>query len=184
MPTSSTATRIGWIEAGRRYDPYFKPDWSPELFRGLNLISHLGVYRAARVREVGGFREGLEGSQDYDMALARGGADRARVVSATSRTSCITGGQSQDRRRSMSSRSHMRTTRRAGRCRTTSRERVFRPPIEPAPRVPYHQRIRYPLPQVLPHVTIIIPTRDRVDLLSLGACAASCRDPRTGLSTS
>jgi len=56
-------------QRGRRYDPYFKPDWNPELFLGQNLISHLGVYRTALVRQVGGFREGLEGSQDYDMAL-------------------------------------------------------------------------------------------------------------------
>ena len=38
-------------EQGRRYDPYFKPDWNPELLLGQNYISHLGVYRAARVRE-------------------------------------------------------------------------------------------------------------------------------------
>ena len=41
---------------GRRYDPYFKPDWNPELFYGQNLISHLGVYRTAMVKQVGGFR--------------------------------------------------------------------------------------------------------------------------------
>lgn len=54
---------------GRRFDPYFKPEWSLELFRSQNLISHLGVYRTALVREVGGFRAGFEGSQDYDLAL-------------------------------------------------------------------------------------------------------------------
>ncbi len=54
---------------GARYDPYFKPDWDPELFLSQNLISHLGVFRAALVRDAGGFREGFEGSQDYDLAL-------------------------------------------------------------------------------------------------------------------
>jgi len=29
----------------------------------------LGVYRTSLVRQVGGFREGFEGSQDYDLAL-------------------------------------------------------------------------------------------------------------------
>ncbi|WP_209398171.1 hypothetical protein [Rhodoferax sp. AJA081-3] len=33
------------------------------------MISHLGVYRTQLVRDVGGFRLGLEGSQDYDLAL-------------------------------------------------------------------------------------------------------------------
>jgi len=54
---------------GRRYDPYFKCDWNPELFNAQNLFSHLGVYASDLVREVGGFAAGMEGSQDYDLAL-------------------------------------------------------------------------------------------------------------------
>ncbi len=54
---------------GRRCDPYFKPDWNPDLFLSQNMVSHLGVYRTEVVRRIGGFREGLEGSQDYDLAL-------------------------------------------------------------------------------------------------------------------
>jgi len=54
---------------GKRFGAYFKPDWNYTLFLGQNLISHLGVYRASLMREVGGFRLGLEGSQDYDLAL-------------------------------------------------------------------------------------------------------------------
>ena len=56
-------------ESGRRYEAYFKPDWSPDLIGSQNLFSHLGVYRTALVRKVGGFRSGLDGSQDYDLAL-------------------------------------------------------------------------------------------------------------------
>jgi GT2 family glycosyltransferase len=54
---------------GRRYDPHFKSDWNPDLFLGQNMISHLGVYRTALVREVGGLRPEFDGSQDYDLAL-------------------------------------------------------------------------------------------------------------------
>ena len=56
-------------EEGHRYDPYFKPDWNPDLFYSHNLVTHLGVYKASLIREVGGFRKGFEGSQDYDLAL-------------------------------------------------------------------------------------------------------------------
>jgi glycosyltransferase involved in cell wall biosynthesis len=56
-------------EKGRRYAPKFKPDWSRDLFYSLNLITHLSVYRADVLREIGGFRLGVEGSQDYDLAL-------------------------------------------------------------------------------------------------------------------
>ena len=54
---------------GRRSAPYFKPDFNYDLLLTQNMISHLGVYRTALVRSAGGFREGLEGSQDYDLAL-------------------------------------------------------------------------------------------------------------------
>lgn len=54
---------------GNRSAPYFKTDWNLYLFRSHNMISHLGVYRRDLVQRVGGFREGMEGSQDYDLAL-------------------------------------------------------------------------------------------------------------------
>ena len=54
---------------GARIMPYFKCDWNYDLFLSHNLITHLGVYRADIVRQVGGFREGFEGAQDYDLAL-------------------------------------------------------------------------------------------------------------------
>ena len=54
---------------GRRYEPHFKPDWNQELFYSYNMINHLGVYRTCLVRQVGGFRGGFEGSQDYDLVL-------------------------------------------------------------------------------------------------------------------
>ena len=56
-------------ENGVRSNPFFKPDWNPELFLGQNFINHLGAYLTELLREIRGFREGFEGSQDYDLAL-------------------------------------------------------------------------------------------------------------------
>ena len=56
-------------EAGNRFGPRFKPDWSPEMLLALNYIIHLSVYRRSLLEEVGGFRPGFEGSQDYDLVL-------------------------------------------------------------------------------------------------------------------
>ncbi|MEA3444455.1 MAG: glycosyltransferase family 2 protein, partial [Bacteroidota bacterium] len=53
----------------KRQDPYFKCDWNYDLFLSQNMISHLGVYKTEIVRKIGGFRQGFEGSQDYDLAL-------------------------------------------------------------------------------------------------------------------
>ena len=70
-------------DCGRRYDPYFKTDWNPELFLGHNFINHLAVYRRSLVSAAGGFRVGFEGGQDYDLALRcirQTSADRIRHI--------------------------------------------------------------------------------------------------------
>lgn len=54
---------------GQRHEPYFKPDWNPELFYSQNFFCHLGFYARSLLSEVGGFRVGFEGSQDHDLVL-------------------------------------------------------------------------------------------------------------------
>ncbi|MGH7391727.1 MAG: glycosyltransferase family 2 protein [Candidatus Rokuibacteriota bacterium] len=54
---------------GRRIRPFFKPDWSPDLLRAMNYITHFSVFRRRLVAELGGFRPGYDGSQDYDLLL-------------------------------------------------------------------------------------------------------------------
>ncbi|MDD5760250.1 MAG: hypothetical protein PHI06_14350, partial [Desulfobulbaceae bacterium] len=54
---------------GIRYAPYFKCAYNYELLLAQNMICHLGVYRRNLLEAVGGFRSGLEGAQDYDLAL-------------------------------------------------------------------------------------------------------------------
>ncbi len=56
-------------DEGNRYGAYHKPDWNPELILGQNMFSHLGVFERQLVLAAGGFREGYEGSQDYDLLL-------------------------------------------------------------------------------------------------------------------
>ncbi|MFN4244303.1 MAG: glycosyltransferase family 2 protein [Tepidisphaerales bacterium] len=56
-------------EAGEHLDPFFKPDWSPELFLACMYTCHLGVYRTSLVRELGGFRSDFDQAQDYDLVL-------------------------------------------------------------------------------------------------------------------
>ena len=152
-------------ELGRRYDAFFKPDWSPELFRGQNIISHLGVYRTAAVRRVGGFREGLEGSQDYDLAL--------RVVEQTEPRNIRHIPHVLYHWRAIPGSAALGTGEKlyahdaARRAVQEHLERVgVRATVAPADHASFHQRVRYALPEPRPRVTIIIPTRDRVDLLA------------------
>ncbi|MCA0974354.1 glycosyltransferase family 2 protein [Halomonas denitrificans] len=55
--------------AGMRCEPHFKPDWNVDLLYSQNYVSHLGVYQRKLVEKIGGFRVGVEGSQDYDLVL-------------------------------------------------------------------------------------------------------------------
>src|SRR5262249_39594532 len=56
-------------EKGKRYDPFFKPDWSPDLLLSENYIAHFLVARRELLLAAGGFRPGFDGSQDYDLVL-------------------------------------------------------------------------------------------------------------------
>ena len=52
-----------------RHDPFFKPDWSPDLFWSMMYTNHLAAYRASIVKELGGLRPEFDGAQDYDMTM-------------------------------------------------------------------------------------------------------------------
>ncbi len=54
---------------GKRCDPFFKPDWNPDLLRSLNYCSHLSVIRRSLVLEVGGLDSSVDGAQDWDLLL-------------------------------------------------------------------------------------------------------------------
>lgn len=51
------------------HQPFFKPEWSPDLFMNMMYTNHLATYRASIVKAVGGLRTAYNGSQDYDFTL-------------------------------------------------------------------------------------------------------------------
>ena len=55
--------------SGKRYDPFFKPDWSPDLLLSENYICHLLVLRRDLAEKIGKFDSTCDGSQDYDLIL-------------------------------------------------------------------------------------------------------------------
>lgn len=54
-------------EEKEHIDPNFKPDFSIDLFRSHNYITHFFVVKAEIMEQVGGFRSEYDGSQDYDL---------------------------------------------------------------------------------------------------------------------
>jgi glycosyltransferase involved in cell wall biosynthesis len=149
-------------EHNRRSEPYFKSDWNPELFLAQNFVSHLSVYRTDLIRRLGGFRIGLEGSQDYDLALRcieqirpqeiehlpwvlyhwRAG-DQSTASSATAKPYA-----QEAARRAVQE--HLDRTRIVGTV---------------APSYGVYLQTKYALPTEHPLVSIIIPTRDQASCL-------------------
>ncbi len=63
---------------GERFDPLFKPEWSPDLLLSFAYTCHLTVVRRSLLDELGGLRSQFDGSQDYDLALRA--SERARQI--------------------------------------------------------------------------------------------------------
>lgn len=148
----------------RRYGPYFKSDWNYDLLCGQNMVSHLGVYRTSLLRRLGGFREGYEGSQDYDLALrvaeATAPGNIRHIPQVLYHWRVFEGSPSFS---SVDLPRAVKAARRAiqdhlDRSGTAAR-------AEPVSGMEWFTRVVHPLPQPAPHVTLIVPTRDRVDLL-------------------
>ncbi len=56
-------------QSNRRIGAHLKADWSPELMESCNYMCHLTAIRRELFDRAGGFREGFDGSQDYDLFL-------------------------------------------------------------------------------------------------------------------
>ena len=54
---------------GRKMEPHFKPDYSPDTLMSVNYICHLCCMRKSIIDKIGGFRSEYDGSQDYDLFL-------------------------------------------------------------------------------------------------------------------
>ncbi|WP_412527012.1 glycosyltransferase family 2 protein [Burkholderia lata] len=148
-------------ERGRRRDPYFKCAWNPDLFHSHNMFSHLGVYQKALLDEVGGFRIGYEGSQDYDLALRCVERVDAAAIRHIPRvlyhwrihsTSTSSGVEAKPYAAVVGEKS---ISEHFGRLHVAAR----------AEYIGYGYRVRYALPAQPPLITLIIPTRNAVHLM-------------------
>jgi GT2 family glycosyltransferase len=158
---------------GRRYHPHFKPDWNPDLFYSMNLVTHLAVYRRSVLGAVGGFSEGVEGSQDYDLTLRvieRIPASAIRHIPhvlyhwrAIPGSVALASGEKEyahdAARRAI--RAHLE-------------RRGVRAEVRSAPEHATLHRVVYPLPSPAPLVSLILPVTRRPELLhrSLAALLA------------
>jgi len=55
--------------AGKRVHPHFKPDWNRDLFYSRDYIQHLTAIERSLISDVGGFRSDIAGGREYDLLL-------------------------------------------------------------------------------------------------------------------
>ena len=151
-------------EKGRRFGPYFKPDWNYELFLSQNCVCHLGVYHASLVAEVGGFRVGLEGSQDWDLALRcaerLGQGEIGHIPKVLYHWRAISGSTALN----IDEKSYATL---AGRRAVAEHlERIGAPAQVEVIHTGY-LRVRRAVPSPAPKISLIIPTRDKIELLRM-----------------
>lgn len=141
-------------------EPHLKPDWSPDLLMSVNYISHLTVMRRSLVEGLGGLRSEFDGSQDYDLLLrATELTDRIAHIPEPLYSWRISDGSAAGD--SLAKPYAVGAAKRALADALKRRGRQGRPE---ATRFPTFYRTRYAIPGT-PKVSIVIPTRDGIDLL-------------------
>ena len=158
---------------GERITPHFKPRFNPDLLLSQNYIAHLLVAKTSEIRAIGAFREGLEGSQDHDLALRL--TERlkpAQIVhiphilyhwresaASTAANPEAKGYTAEAGRRAVAD---------------ALKRRGEDAAVEHSPHIPNAYRVRRRVDEDGPLVSLIIPTRDGLKLLR--TCVESIRD--------
>ncbi len=149
---------------GNHYAPYFKPDWNPELFLSHNFICHLGVYNTETVRAIGGFDTSFDGAQDYNLALryiesicAEDIIHIPRILYHWRAVAGSTANGVHEKPYSEAKIVKAVTSALAVKHRMAD--------VESHAKLPGALRVKYHLPEQLPLVSIIIPTRNGYRLL-------------------
>jgi glycosyltransferase involved in cell wall biosynthesis len=148
-------------DRGFRFDPYFKCDWNVDLFYSHNMFSHLGVYDASLINAVGGFRVGLEGSQDYDLALRCSELIDATQIHHIPRVLYHWREHADSTALSATAKPYAAIA-----AENAINEHLVRRGVKAkAEATEFGYRVRYSLPERLPLVSLIIPTRNGWRLL-------------------
>jgi GT2 family glycosyltransferase len=150
-------------ECGERVTPHFKSDWNAELLRAHNYITHLCCYDMALVKSLGGMRLGYEGAQDYDLILRASTLVDPNDIHHISKilyhwrmvegsTALSSSAKSYATEAGLKAlRDYITSNGLAASAANSERDNFY--------------TIKYSLPSVLPKVSIIIPTRDGMEVL-------------------
>jgi O-antigen biosynthesis protein len=136
---------------GRRTEPDFKPDWNLDLHLSRNLVGGFGVYRTSLVQLVGGYQTGMAEAMNFDLSLrCLRHASPEQIIHLPY---VLFHGLSSIHNASEEG------------VRTLNAYFVRQQIDASAENIVHGYRIHYALPKVLPLVSLIIPTRNGLELL-------------------
>jgi len=142
--------------------PFFKPDWSPDLLLGVNYITHFVVAKKSLVDEIKGLRIGFDGAQDYDFLLrATEQTDQVIHISKILYHWRLAEGSTA---KSVGEKSYADTAGQRALKDAANRRGIDAKVIE-IPERPTNYRLQFALKDPQPKVSIIIPFKDKPELL-------------------
>jgi len=148
-------------KSGRRFNPYFKCDWNIDLFYSRNLLDHFGVFSISKLKDIGGFNPRTRDTEYFYLSLRyiesinrkqiyhiprilyhwEVDNNQTALPPETSPSAILAGEKALNEHFS--------------RIRIKAKAQVVR----------HGYRIHYALPDTFPMVSLIIPTRNGLDLL-------------------
>jgi O-antigen biosynthesis protein len=151
------------------HTPFFKPAFDPDLLLAINYLCHLVVLRSDVIAAVGGLRPGFEGAQDHDLLLRAVSSLPPHNVHHLSRvlyhwrvtpgsvSSTLELGEQIQQNILNAVQDHLR------RLKLAAQAEPHNDPVGSARQ--FATRVRWGLPSPAPKASIIVATRDRLDLL-------------------
>jgi glycosyltransferase involved in cell wall biosynthesis len=150
---------------GKLSEPHFKPDLNRTLALSYNYFCHLSFYKTELIQELGGLRSEFDGAQDYDLALrvlavlsdseihhiAKVLYHWRKTKTSTALNNGAKSYASQAGRRAVQD--HLSST-------------LVDGAVVPNPEIPMYNRVIFSEYEK-PLVSIVIPTRDHVELLRM-----------------
>lgn len=153
-------------EDGRRLQVSYKPGWSPELLLSYMYIGHIKVCRTTLARELEGFREGFDGAADYDFLLRL--SERTSAIRHIPEVLYHWRAAAQSMARQSDTKPEAFESGRLAVAEALARREIDAeaewPDWAQRARLGVY-RARYRMHSEAPRVAILIPTRDRLDLL-------------------
>jgi len=161
-------------ESGNRSDPHFKSDFNYELLLSQNYICHLAVFKAALVRELDGLDSEYDGAQDHEFILRAVEKLNPKQISHIPKVLYHWRSHSGSTAASAEAKPYaINAGRRA--VEDHLRRLGLKAIVAPHPTISFWHKVRFLADS--PSIEIIIPTRDRIDLMRM--CVNSIIDKTT-----